>query len=81
MAGTLKPDPAFQRFNAAKESYGTYFRFTPKSIAFNLLMMGAIPAGLAYYAYSSDGQSPLRRLYRTSPILGGEEYVPRDKDL
>lgn len=81
MAGTLKPDPAFQRFNATKESLGTYFRFTPRSIVFNLLMMGAIPAGLTYYAYASDGQLPLVRRFRQAPVLSGEEYVPREKDL
>lgn len=81
MAGTIKPDPAFQRFNAARENLGNYFRFKPRSIAFNLLMMGLVPAGLTYYAYASEGQVNLTRSFRTENVLSGEEYVPRDKDL
>lgn len=80
MAHTLKPDPAFQRFNTAKEQMGHYFRFTKRSAAFNLVMMGVIPAGLAYYAYNSEGQLLFTRPFRTAPVLEGE-YVPRKKDL
>lgn len=80
MAGTLRPDPALQRFNAAKEKMGHYFRFKPKSAFFNLIAMGAIPVGLAYFAYSTDGQINFHRLYRKEPIFE-EEYIPRKKDL
>lgn len=80
MAGTLRPDPALQRFNAAKDNQGHFFRFTKKSAFFNVLVMGIIPASLAYFAYSKEGQYPLSRAFRKEPILE-EEYVPRKKDL
>lgn len=79
MAHTLKPDPALQRFNTAKEKMGHYFRFTPRSAFFNVVFMGVVPVGLAYYAYSAEGLS-LTRLFRNEVVLE-EEYVPRKKDL
>lgn len=79
MAHTLHPDPALQRFNAAKEKLGHYFRFRPQSAFFNLIAMGAVPAGLFYFAYSMEGLS-LSRAFRTDVVLE-EEYVPRKKDL
>lgn len=81
MAGTLKPDPALQRFNVLKERYGTYFRFTPRSVAFVALTMGVIPAGLTYFAYATDGQINYVRKFRQQKVLSGEEYTPRTKDL
>ncbi|KAF5210407.1 putative E3 ubiquitin-protein ligase [Clavispora lusitaniae] len=80
MAATLKPDPALQRFNAAKESQGHFFRFKTKSALFNVLVMGIVPAGLAYFAYSKEGQYPFSRVFRKEVVLE-EEYVPRKKDL
>ncbi|CAK7906060.1 hypothetical protein CAAN1_14S01882 [[Candida] anglica] len=81
MAATLKPDPQFSKFNALKESYGTYFRFTPRSIGFTVLMMGIIPASLTYFAYATEGQINHVRKFRQAKVLSGEEYVPRAKDL
>ncbi|CUM65966.1 uncharacterized protein PRCAT00003620001 [Priceomyces carsonii] len=81
MAHTLKPDPALQRFNTAKEKIGYYFRFKPRSALFNVVFMGLIPAGLVYYAYGSDGQFNFLRAFRKHQVLSGEEYVPRNKDL
>lgn len=80
MAGTLRPDREFQRFNAAKENAGNYFRFKPRSTIFNLIMMGAIPVGIAYFAYATEGQINFTRKFRKEPILN-KEYVPREKDL
>lgn len=80
MAGTLHPDPEFQKFNAAKEKLGQYFRFKPRSAAFNIIFMGIVPAALTYVAYGYEGQVSLRRLYRKEAILD-QEYVPRQKDL
>ncbi|EGV63348.1 hypothetical protein PSN45_004373 [Yamadazyma tenuis] len=80
MAGTLRPDRELQRFNTAKENAGNYFRFKPKSIIFNVLMMGIVPFGLAYYAYGSEGKVNFYRRFRKEPVLY-KEYVPRDKDL
>lgn len=79
MAATLKPDPALQRFNTAKEKLGHYFRFRPQSAIFNLVVMGAVPVGLAYYAYGAEGLS-FSRMFRKDVVLE-EEYVPRKKDL
>ncbi|CAH2350642.1 hypothetical protein CLIB1423_02S01772 [[Candida] railenensis] len=81
MAGTLKPDPAFQKFNVLKEKYGTYFRFTPRSIAFVALSMVAVPSALTYFAYGTDGQINYNRKFRQAKVLHGEDYVPRAKDL
>lgn len=81
MAHTLKPDPAFQKFNTAKERLGDNFRFKPRSALFNIIAMGIIPAGFVYFAYATDGKINFHRLYRKEKILSGEEYVPRDKDL
>lgn len=80
MAGTLHPDREFQRFNTAKEKTGHYFRFKPRSAAFNLVFMGLIPIGLGIFAYQNEGQYSLSRLFRHEPIHQ-TDYVPRDKDL
>lgn len=80
MAHTLKPDPAFQRFNAAKEMMGHYFRFKPRSAFFNVIFMGAVPVGLAVMAYSQEGQLGFFRPFRKEIVLE-QEYVPRAKDL
>lgn len=79
MAGTLTPDPALQRFNAAKEKLGHYFRFTPKSALFNIVFMGIVPAGLAVMAYNQDGQINFFRKFRKDVVLE-EDYIPRKKD-
>lgn len=81
MAGTLKPDPAFQKFNTARESMGTNFRLRPGSIAFNVVAVGLIPAALTYYAYATEGQFGFHRQFRKDPVLYKGDYVPRDKDL
>lgn len=81
MAHTLKPDPAFQKFNTAKELQGHYFRFKTRSAVFNLITMLAVPVGLTYFAYSQEGQVNFYRRFRETNVLYGEEYVPRDKDL
>ncbi|KAK6197520.1 uncharacterized protein RJT21DRAFT_128832 [Scheffersomyces amazonensis] len=81
MAGTLRPDRELQRFNAAKENFGNYFRFKPRSAFFNIIAMGIVPFGLAYIAYGNDGQLSLYRRFRTENVLGAEDYVPRDKDF
>lgn len=75
MAGTLHPDKELQRFNQAKENASIYFRFKPRSAAFNIVFMGLIPFGLAYYAYANEGTSFYRK-FRKEPILN-KEYVPR----
>lgn len=80
MAGTLRPDPEFQRFNTAKEKMGHYFRFTPRSAFFNVIFMGAVPTALAIMAYNQEGQLSFSRVFRKEPILE-QEYVPRQKDL
>lgn len=80
MAGTLRPDPALQRFNAAKEKMGHYFRFTTKSAMFNVFFMGVVPVGLALMAYDQAGQWSWKRVFRKDVVLE-EEYVPRKKDL
>lgn len=80
MAGTLRPDAEFQRFNRAKENVGNYFRFKPRSIVFNVIFMGLVPAGITYFNYYNDGQINFFRKFRKEPILN-KEYVPRDKDL
>ncbi|RKP29125.1 hypothetical protein METBISCDRAFT_31882 [Metschnikowia bicuspidata] len=80
MAGTLKPDPAYERFNIAKEKLGHYFRFKPRSALFNLVFMGFIPAGLTIWSYNTEGTFSFSRLYRTEPVLN-PPYVPRKKDL
>ncbi|CAI5759007.1 unnamed protein product [Candida verbasci] len=79
MAGTLHPDPQFEKFNTAKEKLGHYFRFKPRSVLFNIIYMGIIPIGLTISAYNVDGKKMLDR-FRHKPILN-KEYVPRDKDL
>lgn len=81
MAGTLRPDPAFQRFNVAKEKLGHYFRFKPRSALFNLIFAGAVPAGLTIFAYNYEGQFTFYRKFRQINPFSGEHYVPRDKDL
>lgn len=81
MAGTLKPDPAFQKFNTCRENFGNYFRFKPKSSVFALVTMGIIPAALTYFAYGVEGEYNFHRKFRNAPVLSGEHYVPRDKDL
>lgn len=81
MAGTLKPDPEFQRFNTAKELLGHHFRFKPRSALFNVVSMGIIPASLIYYAYKEEGQMSWNRRFRKEAVLSGEDYVPRAKDL
>lgn len=81
MAGTLKTDPAFAKFNVLKEKYGTYFRFTTRSAAFCVLTMAIIPAGITYFAYGTDGQINYNRKFRQQKVLHGEDYVPRAKDL
>lgn len=81
MAHTLKPDPAFQRFNRAKEVQGHYFRFTTRSALFNVLMMGIVPVGLTYWAYAENAQLNFHRKFRSTKIFDDDEYVPRDKDL
>lgn len=81
MAGTLRPDAELQRFNTAKEKLGHYFRFKPRSAAFNVVFMGLIPLGLSLYAYNTEGTLPFSRQFRTEKVISGEEYVPRDKDL
>lgn len=80
MAGTLHPDPEFQRFNKAKENAGNYFRFKPKSAFFNIIFMGLIPASIAYFAYANEGQINFYRKYRKDKVLY-QEYELRDKDL
>lgn len=80
MAGTLKPDPAYERFNLAKEKMGHYFRFKPRSALFNLVFMGVIPVGLTVWSYNTEGTYRLSKLYRKEPVLN-PEYVPRKKDL
>lgn len=80
MAATLKPDPALQRFNTARDKMGHYFRFTRKSAVFNVVFMGLIPAAMTYYAYSLEGQLSFNRLFRDKVVLE-QEYVPRKKDL
>lgn len=80
MAGTLRPDREFQRFNKAKENVGNYFRFKPKSIAFNIIAMGLVPFGIFYYGYANDGKVNFYRKFRQQPVLN-QEYVPRQKDL
>lgn len=80
MAGTLTPDPEFQKYNAAKEKAGQYFRFKPRSVAFNVLFMGVIPAALTYLAYADEGQTSVARVFRNKPVFD-QEYVPRKKDL
>ncbi|GEQ72133.1 hypothetical protein JCM33374_g5819 [Metschnikowia sp. JCM 33374] len=79
MAGTLRPDPEFQRFNTAKEKLGHYFRFTTRSALFNVFFVGVIPVGLTLMAYNKEGQS-FSRLFRKDAVLD-KEYVPRKKDL
>lgn len=81
MAGTLRPDPALQRFNTAKENLGHFFRFKPKSVVANVILMGLIPGSLIYYAYKEEGQMSWNRRFKTKNVLNGEDYVPRDKDL
>ncbi|ABN66192.1 predicted protein [Scheffersomyces stipitis CBS 6054] len=81
MAGTLRPDPEFQRFNLAKENLGNYFRFKPRSAVFNVVFMGLVPLGLTIAAYNLEGQVGFFRKFRKEKILGGDDYVPRDKDL
>lgn len=81
MAGTLKPDPEFQRFNTAREKMGHHFRFKPASVLFNVIAMGAVPVGLTLMAYNYDGQVNFRRKFRQINPFSGENYVPRDKDL
>ncbi|ODV82406.1 uncharacterized protein CANTADRAFT_24933 [Suhomyces tanzawaensis NRRL Y-17324] len=81
MAGTLRPDAEFQRFNTAKEKLGHYFRFKPRAALFNVVFMGLVPFGLATYAYNSEGQLSFNRRFRKDTVLSGEEYTPRDKDL
>lgn len=81
MAGTLRPDPQFQRFNTAKELLGHHFRFKPRSALFSAVAMGAIPAALVYLAYEKEGQMSWTRQFRQAPVLSGEEYAPRAKDL
>lgn len=71
MAHTLKPDPAFQRFNTAKEKLGHYFRFRPQSVAFNVFAMGIVPVALAYYAYGAEGLS-FSRSFRKDVVLEEE---------
>lgn len=81
MAGTLKPDASFQRFNLARDKLGDNFRFKPKSALFNIVFMGIIPAGFLYFAYAKDGQYNFHRQFRKDKVLHGEDYVPRVKDL
>lgn len=81
MAGTLKQDPALERFNTMKQKQGHYFRFTTRSTLFNLLFMGIIPLGGAYYAYSTEGKFNFYRKFRSEKVLHGEDYTPRAKDL
>ncbi|KAF3988311.1 hypothetical protein FT663_04051 [Candidozyma haemuli var. vulneris] len=80
MAGTLRPDPDLQRFNAAKEKMGHYFRFRPRSAFFNVIWMGVVPLSLTYLAYSYEGQLSFSRKFRKEVVLE-EDYVPRKKDL
>jgi len=81
MAGTLRPDRELQRFNTAKENLGNYFRFKPRSALFNIVFMGLVPGALAVWAYNNEGQWSFSRRFRKTPVLSGEDYVPRDKDL
>ena len=82
MAGTLKIVPTFLKFNTLKEKYGTYFRFTPRSIAFVGFFMGVVPTALTFYAYGTEGVYNFNRQFRQKKLLvNGEEYVPRAKDL
>ncbi|OBA21723.1 hypothetical protein METBIDRAFT_41439 [Metschnikowia bicuspidata var. bicuspidata NRRL YB-4993] len=80
MAGTLRPDAEFQRFNTAKEKLGHYFRFTTRSALFNIVFAGLVPVGLTIMAYNQEGQYPFARVFRNDVILD-QEYVPRKKDL
>lgn len=80
MAHTLKPDPAFQKFNTAKEQLGKNFRFTKKNSLFIAVFAGVVPVALTYFAYGNEGKMGFNRLLRES---GGNErpYAPRDRDL
>ncbi|CAD1812457.1 hypothetical protein FOB58_004131 [Candida parapsilosis] len=80
MAGTLHPDRELQRFNTAKEKLGHYFRFKPKSAAFNIVFMGLVPIGLTLWAYNYEGAISITDRLRKKPVLT-TDYVPRDKDL
>lgn len=80
MAGTLKPDPAFQAFNTAKEKMGQYFRFTKRSALFNAVWMGMVPLAVTFIAYGRDGQFSFERQFRQERVLN-DDYVPRVKDL
>lgn len=81
MAFTLLQDPAFQKFNTAKENLGNYFRFTKRSTSFAFVFMALIPSSLAYFAYANEGKFALHRLFRTEKLINGEEYSIREKDL
>lgn len=80
MAATLKPDPAYERFNVAKEKMGHYFRFKTRSALANLFFMGVIPVGLTVWSYNNEGLYSFSRKYRKEPVLN-PEYIPRKKDL
>lgn len=80
MAGTLKPDTEFQRFDLYKQKAGDYFRFRPKSVWFNVVFWGVVPVGLTLFAYNNDGLFSWKGHQRHNKVLT-TDYVPRDKDL
>jgi len=71
--GALRPDPAFERWNAMREDVFRHFRFTPSVTRNVLFWAGVVPVATWYLASNQDykwdwaGKGKTDSLYKTAP--------------
>lgn len=57
MGEGFKPDPAIEKWATMRETTHLYFRPRPKSVAWGLLCLVAVPIGLYYGLTTSKAQT------------------------